>query len=150
MDLQNGASTDVHSRTIPTFLTLYIFGFIYQLLLVWDALRLKNTIQVIGLVIYNVGLMVYGAVQIDTIKESVLALNVKDQIDLQIWTDTKPFLIAVPIFLAVGTVLLAGCAWKLYDEFAWSSKDPPFFDMILLTATNILPQSTNTSAPTYE
>jgi hypothetical protein len=128
MDLQNGASGDVHSRTIPTFLTLYIFGFIYQLVLVWDALRLKNTIQVIGLVVYNIGLMIYGAVQMDQIKESVLALNANGQIDLQIWADTKPYLIAVPIVIAVGTVLLAICAWKLYDEFAWSSKVTPLFN----------------------
>merc|ERR1711964_722170 len=63
------------SRTIPTFLTLYIFGFLYQLLLVWDALRMKNTIQVIGLVMYNVGLLIYGAVQISQIKDAVFQLS---------------------------------------------------------------------------
>jgi hypothetical protein len=47
-------------------------------------------------------------------------LNAKNEIDLSIWFDNKPFLIAVPIILAVGTVLLAFCAWKLYDEFAWT------------------------------
>jgi hypothetical protein len=120
IDLQPGATTDVHSRTIPTFLILYIFGFIYQLVLVWDALRLKNTIQVIGLVLYNIGLLIYGAVQMDQIKTSVLVLHAKNQIDLSIWTDTKPYLIAVPIVIAVGTVCLAVCAWKLYDEFAWT------------------------------
>ena len=120
LDLKSGATNDVHSRTIPTFLTLYIFGFIYQLVLVWDALRLKNTIQVIGLVVYNVGLLIYGAVQMDQIKDSVLSLHAADEIDLQIWDDTKPFLIAVPIIIAVGTVLLAICAYKLYDEFAWT------------------------------
>ena len=120
LDLKPGAVDDVHSRTIPTFLTLYIFGFLYQLLLVWDALRLKNTIQVIGLVVYNIGLLIYGAVQMDQIKESVLVLNRQNEIDLAIWDDTKPFLIAVPIIIAVGTVMLAVCAWKLYDEFAWT------------------------------
>ena len=120
LDLKAGATDDVHSRTIPTFLTLYIFGFIYQLVLVWDALRLKNTIQVIGLVVYNIGLLIYGAVQMDQIRSSVVKLNELGTIDLQIWSDTKPFLIAVPIILAVGTVLLAVCAWKLYDEFAWT------------------------------
>ena len=120
LDLRPGATSDVHSRTIPTFLTLYIFGFLYQLVLVWDALRLKNTIQVIGLVVYNLGLLIYGAVQMDQIKESVLVLHSQNEIDLSIWTDTKAYLIAVPIILAVGTVLLAVCAWKLYDEFAWT------------------------------
>lgn len=106
--------------TIPTFLTLYIFGFLYQLVLVYDALRLKNTIQIIGLCMYNVGLLIYGAVQMNQIQEAVSALADLKEIDLSIWTQTKPFLISIPCVLALGTVLLAVEAWKLYDEFAWT------------------------------
>ena len=98
------------TRTIPTFLTLYIFGFFYQLVLVWDALRLKNTIQIIGLCMYNVGLLIYGAVQMEQIKQANIA----------IWGQTKPFLIAIPVILAFGTGFLSVAAWKLYDEFAWT------------------------------
>ena len=106
--------------TIPTFLTLYIFGFIYQLVLVYDALRLKNTIQIIGLCLYNVGLLIYGAVQMNQIQEAVLTLARVQASDLSIWTQTKPFLVAIPCILALGTMLLALEAWKLYDEFAWT------------------------------
>ncbi|GKT64468.1 hypothetical protein ColTof4_06860 [Colletotrichum tofieldiae] len=45
------ANTDSPRRTIPTFLTLFIFGFLYEMVIVWDALRAKNTIQVIGIYI---------------------------------------------------------------------------------------------------
>ena len=106
--------------TIPTFLTLYIFGFLYQLVLVYDALRLKNTIQIIGLCLYNVGLLIYGAVQTNQIQEAVLGLADLEEIDRAIWTQAKPFLVAIPCILALGTVLLAVEAWKLYDEFAWT------------------------------
>lgn len=97
--------------TVPTFLTLYIFGFIYQLVLVYDALRLKNTIQVIGLCLYNVGLLIYGAVQ---------GHQLQEEIGLSNWSRTRPFLVAIPCILALGTILLALEAWKLYDEFAWT------------------------------
>ncbi|MCJ1253688.1 hypothetical protein MMC24_001500 [Lignoscripta atroalba] len=107
-------------RTIPTFLTLYIFGFIYQLFLVYDAVRLKNTIQVIGLCIYNVGLLIYAAVQMDQIKTAVLTLLSAGDIDLEAWSKTKPFLIAIPCVLALGTMMMSVVAWKLYDEFAWT------------------------------
>lgn len=106
--------------TIPTFLTLYIFGFLYQLVLVYDALRLKNTIQIIGLCMYNVGLLIYGAVQVNQIQEAVRGLAGLKEIDLAIWTQTKPFLVAIPAVLGLGTLLLAIEAWKLYDEFAWT------------------------------
>jgi hypothetical protein len=119
-ELRNGASHETEARTIPTFLTLYIFGFLYQLLLVWDALRLKNTLQVAGLVLYNVGLLIYGAVQLEQIEDAVINLSRTDEIDVSVWGDVKPYMIAVPCILGLGTVLLAGCAWKLYDEFAWT------------------------------
>jgi hypothetical protein len=110
-------------RTIPTFLTLYIFGFLYQLVLVYDGLRLKNTIQIIGIVLMNVGLVIYGSVQMEQIKQAIFALNgngnLKETPDV-IWADAKPFLVAIPCVTAFGTSLFAGAAWKLNDEFAWT------------------------------
>ena len=81
---------------------------------------MKNTIQVIGLVFYNLGLLIYGAVQMDQIRDAILQLAEDDLIRKNVWSDTKPFLIAIPCIIAVATMLLAGCAWKLYDEFAWT------------------------------
>lgn len=101
-------------------MALYAFGFIYELVLVYDALRLKNTIQVIGICLCNVGLLIYGAVQVQQIKEAVGVLTVMDKIDKDVWPKTEPFLIIIPIVVAMGTVLMGIVAWKLYDEFAWS------------------------------
>ena len=97
-------------KTIPTFLTLFIFGMLYQLVLVWDALRLKNTIQIIGICMYNVGLMIYAAVQIEQIQQA----------SPNIWPTVRPFLIAMPCIFAFFTILLSLVAWRLYDEFAWT------------------------------
>jgi uncharacterized membrane protein YidH (DUF202 family) len=108
------------SKTIPTFLALYSFGFLYELFLVYDALRLKNTIQVIGLCLCNIGLLVYGAVQVQQIKEAVTVLTDNDAVNPDIWAETQPFLIIIPIVVAMGSVLMMIVAWKLYDEFAWS------------------------------
>ena len=88
------------------------------MVLVWDGLRLKNTIQIIGLVMYNVGLLVYGAVQMEQIED--VAKQLPATIKNDIWSRTRPFLIAIPAILALGTSLLAFVAWKLYDEFAWT------------------------------
>jgi hypothetical protein len=119
MDINDAPEVQAsQKRTIPTFLTLYIFGFVYQLVLVWDALRLKNTIQIIGLVLYNVGLLVYGAVQMEQIED--VANELTAEVKSDVWKSTRPYLIAIPCILGLGTVLLAFAAWKLYDEFAWT------------------------------
>lgn len=112
--------------TIPTYLTIFIFGFLYQLVLVWDALRLKNTIQVIGICLYNLGMMIYAAVEIDQVDTAIEQLayaggiNPSSVINQAVWEQLRPFLIAAPCVLALGTVLLSFVAWKLYSEFAWT------------------------------
>lgn len=118
----NDTDTTSGSLTIPTYLTIFIFGFLYQLLLVWDALRLKNTIQVIGLCIYNLGMMIYASVEIDQVRDAIFQLNSTGSIDpaIPLWPELQPYLIAAPCVLAAGTVLLSFVAWKLYDEFAWT------------------------------
>lgn len=108
------------AKTIPTFLTLYIFGFVYELVLVYDALRLKNTIQVIGVCVCNVGLLIYGSVQIEQIEEAIAILADKGNITYDVWHDINPFLIAIPCIIGLGTVIMSFIAWKLYDEFAWT------------------------------
>jgi hypothetical protein len=118
--LKGNATDQPESKTIPTFLTLYIFGFIYQLILVYDALRLKNTIQIIGLCIYNVGLLIYAAVQWSQIQDAVRDLEKKGNIDPSVLSTTRPYLTAVPCVIALGTALMSVVAWKLYDEFAWT------------------------------
>ena len=109
------------SKAIPTFLALYSYGLIYELVLVYDALRLKNTIQVIGLCLCNIGLLIYGAVQVQQIKEAVTnVLIINKAISPEVWPETEPFLIIIPCVVGMGTMLMLIVAWKLYDEFAWS------------------------------
>jgi len=109
------------TRTIPTYLTLFIFGHVFFVGLVYDALRLKNTIQIIGLCIFNLALLVYGAIQIDQIKEAnEWLLNQGLLEDTTVWSKIQPFLIAIPCILALCTVLMSIICWKLYDEFAWT------------------------------
>lgn len=110
------------SQTIPTFLTLYIFAFLFQLLLVFDALRAKNTIQVIGLCMFNAALLLYAAIQYTQIRDAVgtLAANETKKIKDGVWNAVKPSLVAVPCIIALGLALMSVAAWKLYDEFAWT------------------------------
>ena len=113
-----GTDAGDYQHTIPTFLTLYIFGFIYELLLAYDALRLKNTIQIIGLCLYNLGLLIYAAVQMAEINDAVKHLG--GNLDATTWSAVKPFLIAIPCVIAGGSIGMSIVARKIYDEFAWT------------------------------
>lgn len=107
-------------------MVLFIFGLVYQNILVYDSLRLKNTIQVIGLCIFNAAFLIYSSVQIDQINRAILNLfngAYKDVYILRpdiLWPVIKPFLVAVPCLFGLGTLIMSFVAWKLYDEFAWT------------------------------
>lgn len=112
--------------TIPTFLALFIFGFLYVLFLTWDALRWKNTIQIIGLCIANLALFVYTILQIDQIDGSIDKLRglnediFRDEaVHQTVWKSCAPFLYTIPPVIGVATIAMSVCAWQLYQEFAW-------------------------------
>jgi hypothetical protein len=62
---------DEATLRIRSFLGLYIFALLYELALSYDALRRKNTFQLVGLCICNLGLFIYGIIQMREIRETV-------------------------------------------------------------------------------
>lgn len=56
----------------------------------------------------------------DQIHDAVSGLVTTKNIHESVWIATKPFLIAIPCVIAVGTSAMSFVARKLYDEFAWT------------------------------
>jgi hypothetical protein len=120
MGITSTQTTTSYTLTIPTYLALLIFAFVYQLILVYDALASKNTIQIIGLCAMNLAIMVYTAIQIDQINEAADSLLDLHFIHPEYWDVVKPYLYSLPCITALGSILLSFIAWKLYGEFAWT------------------------------
>ena len=114
---QFGADVDsAYTRTVPVMATIYLFGMLYFLMLVWDALRMRNTIQVIGLCLGNLCLMVFGAAEPKQVQDAIE----KIKFPTDFWGRIIPVEIAIPCILLGGTIIMSFIAWKLYNEFAWS------------------------------
>jgi len=128
---RNQQQSKPYAATLPSYLALFIFGFLYELGLVVDALRLKNTIQIIGLCLYNVGLLIEAAVQFLQLSDVVKALDTRivppagqgPALQSTFSDQVHPFIIAMPAVLGLGSVLMGLSAYYLYKEFAWSVFD---------------------------
>ncbi|ORY76990.1 hypothetical protein BCR37DRAFT_389256 [Protomyces lactucae-debilis] len=109
------------SKAIPTYFSLFLFAEVFGLGLTWDSLRLKNTIQVIGLCIYHLALATYSIIQIAQIRDALVAANLTP-----IWNGTesrlpiRPFLFAIPPVIIVFNGALVYLAYRLYNEFGWT------------------------------
>jgi hypothetical protein len=114
--IEKGSAT----TRIRSFLGLYIFALLYELALSYDALRRKNTFQLVGLCICNLGLFTYGILQMREIKKTVTEVVADTTRSNNILAMYQIELILVPVFLGLGTAVMTFVTWKLRAEFSWS------------------------------
>jgi hypothetical protein len=116
----SAANNAQYAKAVPTDLTLLIFAFIYELVLVYDALRSQNTIQIIGICMMNFGILIYTGIQIDQVHTAVDMLSSLHFLSLTFWDQIRGYLVALPCLVCLGTTFMTFLAWKLYEEFGWS------------------------------
>ncbi|KAJ6547546.1 hypothetical protein B0H19DRAFT_273356 [Mycena capillaripes] len=115
-------------KTLPCYLALFALAEIFELLMAFDALRLRNTIQLLGILLFHMALIAFAAIQIHETKSALL--NVVDcttNFNLtncdgpgSLWRAVKPFLIVVPCVLGAGGVVIMFWTKELYSEFGWA------------------------------
>ncbi|KAK9371429.1 hypothetical protein V1509DRAFT_29139 [Lipomyces kononenkoae] len=127
-DIDTAQRQDSNTVAIPTYLALFIFGEIFQVVLAWDSLRLKNTIQAIMLCLFNTAMLVYAGIQYEQIQQATYTLsnmqlsnNSGDYVlGASAWIDMKPFLIAIMGVIGVAGFAMAYTCFQLYREFGWT------------------------------
>jgi hypothetical protein len=114
-------------RTIPCYLALFALAEIFELLMAFDALRLRNIIQLIGILLFHVGLIVMAALQVSQTRKAVLAWEdcegvVSTYCDdpSTLWRKVQPFLVVVPCVLALSWFTILFWVKELYAEFGWA------------------------------
>lgn len=118
-------------KTVSVYLAVFVFGCVFQVVISWDAVRLKNTMQLIGVLIFNIALTVTAAIEIRQVRD---ALNAQDRYGGGVQCENNPeeecrarslfpsverYLIAVTGVCFVMEFLLAWLTFKLWKEFGW-------------------------------
>lgn len=116
------------SYTIPVTFAIFVFGVVYQFLLAWDSLRSKNNIQLFAQAVCNVCLFISAVLQYEQVKDVVHGLPPNHdaqnkplvKLDVNIWAQIHPALIAFIAVFAACSVAMCGLAYKLHKQFAWA------------------------------
>lgn len=114
--------TDIWYKTLPCYLALFILAEIFELIMAFDALRLRNIIQLMGIVLFHGALIVFSALQFH--ETHVAIFNCQSQSDCvtdpnHLWNKVQPFLIVAPCIVAASWFFLMFWIKQLYAEFGW-------------------------------
>uniref|UniRef100_V5EGI8 Uncharacterized protein n=1 Tax=Kalmanozyma brasiliensis (strain GHG001) TaxID=1365824 RepID=V5EGI8_KALBG len=118
-------------KTVSVYLAVFVFGCVFQVIISYDAVRLKNTMQLIGVLIFNIALTVTAALEIRQIRD---ALNAQDAIEggipcaddpnqlcaaRNLFPTVERYLIAVSGVCFLAEFFLAAMTYKLWKDFGW-------------------------------
>ncbi|KAI0044740.1 hypothetical protein FA95DRAFT_1590059 [Auriscalpium vulgare] len=115
-------------KTLPCYLVLFILAELFELLMALDALRLRNVIQLIGLLMFHLSLNIFAALQVHATKNVLVRLpNCDGSVSYThcggkhtLFKKVEPFLIVVPCVVATSFFALLWFVWALYVEFGWA------------------------------
>jgi len=115
-------------RTVPCYLALFVLAELFGLLMAFDALRLRNVIQLVGILLFHAALVVFAAIQIHETRTALVRRPDCDgSVDYvlcggegTLYRKVEHFLIAVPGIIAVSWFIMIFFVRALYYEFGWA------------------------------
>ncbi|KAF8077961.1 hypothetical protein FPV67DRAFT_1463611 [Lyophyllum atratum] len=115
-------------KTLPCYLALFALAEIFELFMAFDALRLRNIIQLLGILLFHLALMVFAALQVHQTRTALVTQPDCDGVENYIscggagtlWTSVEPFLIVVPCVIAASWFVMLFWIKQLYGEFGWA------------------------------
>ncbi|PFH54370.1 hypothetical protein AMATHDRAFT_72862 [Amanita thiersii Skay4041] len=115
-------------KTLPCYLALFALAEVFELLMAFDALQMRNVIQLIGILFFHLALMIAAALQVHQTKTALVKFRGCDSTFNEIncdgpgtlWRRVEPFVIVAPC--VIGASWLSLCYWfrELYAEFGWA------------------------------
>jgi len=115
-------------KTLPCYLSLFALAEIFELLMAFDALRLRNIIQLIGIILFHLALVVFAALQVHETKIGLVTLSGCDgSVDFvrcdgpgTLYRRIEIYLIIAPCVIAASWFALLFVLRELYGEFGWA------------------------------
>jgi len=109
---------------VPCYLALFALAELFELFMAFDALRLRNVIQLLGLLIFHGALIVFAALQIHETRAALLTDTQCESGDLNcgapLWSRIRAFLIVSPCVIGASWFIMLFWVKQLYEEFGWA------------------------------
>jgi len=112
-------------KTLPCYFSLFALAELFVLAITIDALKLRNIIQLVGILMFQIAMMVFGALQVHQTKTALVKTPGQVCFDTcdspgSLWSQVEPLLIAVPCIIGASWLALVWWTRALYFEFGWA------------------------------
>ncbi|CAD6892544.1 unnamed protein product [Tilletia controversa] len=121
-------------KTVPVYLSIFVLGMVFEFIVALDAVRLKNTIQVVGVAIFNVALTVTAALEITQVRDALQRQDLDfggipcdgnrqklcSAVDTLYYPSVQRYLIVVPILTGLAQIPITVMAYYLFKDFGWA------------------------------
>jgi len=109
-------------KTVPCYLALFALAELFELFMAFDALRLRNIIQLFGILIFHGALIIFAALQIHQTRTALVTDESCDDINCgaPLWEEIQAFLIVAPCVIGASWFFLLFWIKQLYGEFGWA------------------------------
>jgi len=116
-------SVILRARALTFYYILFVVSLFFQLVLYVDAIYNKNTIQIIGLMLFHFLTLGYCVIQIlqarSIIATPKIAVDLHDMVpDFQA-DATLPYGVTVAVLMTAFVLVWVYVNWKLFQEFGW-------------------------------
>ncbi|CAO3704086.1 unnamed protein product [Rhizopus stolonifer] len=103
-------------KGVPVYLSIFIFSLVFQVGLAWDAVRNKNTIQIIAFILFNLCCFGYTIFQFKQIIEAIKSVfpNGGGNVD-----NLQRIVIASPVISGICQLVYFYLGARLYLEYGW-------------------------------
>ncbi|KAJ7632600.1 hypothetical protein FB45DRAFT_508987 [Roridomyces roridus] len=108
-------------KTLPCYLALFALAEIFEGLMAFNALQLRNVIQLIGILVFHGALAIFSGIQIMETRDALTnPLGCTRCAPPGLWHDVLPFLIVVPCVIVAAWAVMGFFFMELYSEFGWA------------------------------
>jgi len=115
---ENKDDSDISSRKMPVYLSIFALAHIFQLAMAIDAVYARNTLQFLCLTLFNALFLVYAIIQIGEIRLALSSTSSTtgdgiSSIPINVLTTI------IPVVISVAEIAYIALGWKIYHEFGW-------------------------------
>ncbi|KAJ9054981.1 hypothetical protein DSO57_1008866 [Entomophthora muscae] len=106
-----------YGQSMLIYLILFMFSQVFQVILSWESIYFQNTLQILGILLFNFMTFVYSIFQYNQLNR---LFEVDRDIFLPIIAIVTRCIAVVAGFIGVSQLCLMYLGYKLYQEFGWS------------------------------